>query len=941
MAQPIVESVNRASGLPSDYINGVYQDRYGFMWFATDAGLARYDGQQVETFTADDGLPHPFVYTVREDAEGTLWAGTFEGLARFDGARFHRVMEPFGEPLITRLHVDQEGRLVVLAEGRVARREGDRWRSVQGPVLSQAEIHSVASLSGGRLLGGGRGRLFLLEPEGDHFVARAIASGWNQGGVMHVADGDLDHAWVYGPTSNPFFYRIRVEEGRIVRVDSADIGGIRQFVPDGEGGAMLVMDRGVYRMSPDLKPEAKPIYTGQVEDLTFDYEGSLWIGTFGRGAVRRVGDHLKALTDSPAARIAVGPQGDVWASGFGLWQIDAGALRATRRFASLQFREIHFSALGTLWLSSGQILYAVEERERLAPFRADPGWISGVDVVGDSIRMSSYSAGIHRIVSGKDVDTLRAGRGLPTDMIEGLERTTSGLWALTRSHGAFRIEGGRAVRYGRREGLPSSSVYSIYTDSEGGTWFGTDRGVARLSRGAAQAEALGVSLLDGQRVSAIFERDGDVWIVGDRALYIVSQGEVQSVGAFRILPDVTSAINDVVYHAATDRLFLATTEGVVAVELAALPVGMQPLPRIAIRSVEVGETPRPLLGNPLVAHIEDIAPGRHRVEVVFAPLSFAGRVRTEVRLNGGEWGPVGEERRIVFPALGAGTYRLEVRAVSLSGGLSPESATLEFAIDPYWWQRPGFIVVLGLLSLVGLVLLVRYISQRRLREQVRALEVQRRLHDERERISRDLHDHVGAQLSSLLAGVELARLERRASGDGAPPARDLASSEALDGVEADARTTMRQLRETIWALHGSSVSMDEFASRVRNDLAARRTDLTTRVTCVEGKDQTLSPIQALNLFRVTQEAITNVLKHAEARQLEVTLAHDGASVRVEICDDGVFRPSPGGSGTNGLAGFGLRSMQARAEQLGGQLELDTSEGTTVRVVVPAESVDVP
>ena len=84
-AQPVFDIVNRSSGLPSDYINDIYQDRFGFLWFSTDAGLARYDGQRVETFTADDGLPHPFVYSVLEDGEGTLWAGTFSGLARFDG----------------------------------------------------------------------------------------------------------------------------------------------------------------------------------------------------------------------------------------------------------------------------------------------------------------------------------------------------------------------------------------------------------------------------------------------------------------------------------------------------------------------------------------------------------------------------------------------------------------------------------------------------------------------------------------------------------------------------------------------------------------------------------------------------------------------------------------------------------------------------------------
>ena len=343
----------------------------------------------------------------------------------------------------------------------------------------------------------------------------------------------------------------------------------------------------------------------------------------------------------------------------------------------------------------------------------------------------------------------------------------------------------------------------------------------------------------------------------------------------------------------------------------------------------------PLLGSPLAAHIGPLAPGRHRVEVEFAPLSFTGPVRTEMRLNGGEWSLVGTEHRIVFPELSAGSYRLDVRSVSAAGDMSSEEAFLEFTIEPFWWRRPVSLAVFGFLALVLLVVSIRYISQRRLRAQVRDLELQRRLHDERERISRDLHDHVGAQLSSLIAGVELVRLERQASGDGATSTRGPTAIDPLDGVEADARTTMRQLRETIWALHGTSVSMEEFAKRVRGDLAARRTDLSTLVTCVEGDERTLSPIQALNLFRVVQEAITNALKHAKARQLEVSLSHDGASVQVEVRDDGTFREPPGGDGVSALFGFGMQSMQARAEQLGGELAVETAEGTTVRVVIPA------
>ena len=950
-AQPVFETVNRASGLPSDYINSIYQDRFGFLWFGTDAGLARYDGQQVETFTADDGLPHPFVYDIQEDGSGTLWVGTFRGLAHFDGTRFLSSDQPFGSLLIGGLEVDEAGHLLVRTEEGMARREGDRWRIARGTRGRLSESWGgIVALADGRLVGGGvdddgRGTLFAFTPQGDGFEVVDLAPSFRSSARYRIGDAGNGQLFVYSNAANGHVRRIQIRGNRVAVLDSVAVGNTRLLVPDKSGGAVLFREsgrEGVYRLTPDLRLGEAPIHPGPTQTLMVDYEGSLWIGTFGNGAFRLQSEALRTLADTPASRLALGPEGDVWATGNGLWRVDPATQSVSTVLRQDGLREIHFSDTDELWVSSGPSLNRGGRRlgRTLSPFRQDPGWVSGVDVAGDTVRMSSYSGGILRVVAGQDVDTLREGRGVTTDMIEGLKRTSGSLWAITRSHGAYRLSGSRAIPFGREQGLPSSAVFSVFRASDGTTWFGTDRGVARLTPGRNLAVPMGEDVLRGQRVMALFERDGHIWIVGDRSLYRVRQDSVEPTGSGSILPDPQMSINDALYHAASDQLVLATSRGLVAVELAKLPEGTSPSPRIAIRGMRYEDTSVSLLGSVLAAQTAPIPPGRHRIEVEFAPLSFTGPVRTEVRLNNGEWRDVGTERRVVFPELGSGTYRLEVRAISPTGQVSERSASLAFSVEPHWWQRPAVVALFVLLGLALLVLGVRDISQRRLRAQIRQLEVERRLHDERERISRDLHDHVGAQLSSLLAGVELARLKRSASGDGAPPDLQAETPDPLDGVEADARTTMRQLRETIWALHGASVSMDEFASRVRSDLAARRTQLETQVTCSEGRENALSPVQALNLFRITQEAITNAIKHAGACTIEVTLEHRGSTVSVEVQDDGMFRETSGGDGASSLHGFGLRSMEARAQQLGGELVIDTSRGTRVRVVVPAEAADV-
>ena len=83
-------ALTRADGLPSDYVLAVFEDRWGFVWFGTDAGIARWDGTRAVTFTVDDGLPHPYVNGFAETADGTLYAGTQAGLARWTGPGWER-----------------------------------------------------------------------------------------------------------------------------------------------------------------------------------------------------------------------------------------------------------------------------------------------------------------------------------------------------------------------------------------------------------------------------------------------------------------------------------------------------------------------------------------------------------------------------------------------------------------------------------------------------------------------------------------------------------------------------------------------------------------------------------------------------------------------------------------------------------------------------------
>lgn len=196
---------------------------------------------------------------------------------------------------------------------------------------------------------------------------------------------------------------------------------------------------------------------------------------------------------------------------------------------------------------------------------------------------------------------------------------------------------------------------------------------------------------------------------------------------------------------------------------------------------------------------------------------------------------------------------------------------------------------------------------------------------ERERLARDLHDSLGHTLVTLSVQMEAIQRLYRVDPEQA--------SAQLDEMKELTRSSMDSLRRSLAGLRAPGLG----DSTLRPALQALCLDFGQRtgleVTCRidEGADA-LRPPLAEALWRITQEALTNIEKHALARRARVTLSCEPSSVILQVTDDGVGL-SPGAEATSNR--FGLRGMRERAEGLGGRLMLQGDEnGTTVEAYLP-------
>jgi signal transduction histidine kinase len=212
-------------------------------------------------------------------------------------------------------------------------------------------------------------------------------------------------------------------------------------------------------------------------------------------------------------------------------------------------------------------------------------------------------------------------------------------------------------------------------------------------------------------------------------------------------------------------------------------------------------------------------------------------------------------------------------------------------------------------------------------EATRSAEADAAMLRERSRLAREMHDVLAHSLSGLMLQLEGARmLSAQPNPNGQLPA-------ALDRAHHLARAGLDEARRAIAALRDDDLPKVERLEHLAADFEDDA-QVPTRVE-ITGAPRELDPEASLALYRVAQEALTNVRKHATPKCVELRLAYELSGIRLAICDHGTpCAPLPEGLCADG--GYGLTGMRERAELLGGRLQTrPTRDGFAVELWIPA------
>jgi hypothetical protein len=331
------------------------------------------------------------------------------------------------------------------------------------------------------------------------------------------------------------------------------------------------------------------------------------------------------------------------------------------------------------------------------------------------------------------------------------------------------------------------------------------------------------------------------------------------------------------------------------------------LPAIYVSSFKVYNKPQPLL------NFYQLATGDNNISIEFTTndLSKAAKIFYRYKLRGIDksWVAYQGNNTALYNKLPPGKYHFAVQA-SYNNKIWSKPLYINFSIAIPWFQTWWFFTLLALITIFAVYLLFRY----RLEQQLKILQVRNRIH-------RDLHDDVGATLSSVKAYSEILK-----ENPNNPVIAQLIKENASEMIE--------RLEVIAWAAnphHDSFGSLIEkinhyavpicFAKNIQYDISP---DGISKDIMMPGEIRQ-------NIFLIIKEAINNMAKYADANECVITSFIAHGKFVMEISDDGV-----GFNGTVNGTGNGLQNMHTRTKEIGGQMFITSvkDKGTKIKIELP-------
>ncbi len=449
-----IQNLDMEQGLLSNYVNSVYEDSKGVIWFGqSHGGVSSYDGHYFRHFSTDQGLSDGNVEVIYEDQKGGMWFGTYEGLSHFDGHSFTQYLKT----------------------------ENLRGKYVRCIAEDKNGIFWIGTDFG------------LIRFAWDHYLIYTAEQGLPNNAIKSLTTDQEGNLWI-GTYSGVACFN---GQGFITYTEKNGLSGnnVLSLFNDHEGNIWLGTTNGVNKFDGEkftIYNSAQGLSDDRITSILEGSNGDLWLGTYGGGVNHFDGEKFTiyakstGLGENQIEDILEDRQGNLW---FGTYGGGVSRLKLNS-FVHFPVRSLNVWGIfedhkGNIWFGSTTDGVTCYDGTNFTYFTSKEGLIGDVilsmeeDSKGN-IWFGTYDSGVNRF-DGQNFTQFTTEHGLSSNFIKTIIEDQQGnIWFATGTNGVSCFDGESFTQFTMNEGLISNDIAAVHEDEQGNIWFLSSQG--HLSR---------------------------------------------------------------------------------------------------------------------------------------------------------------------------------------------------------------------------------------------------------------------------------------------------------------------------------------------------------------------------------------------------------------------------------------------------------------------------
>ena len=899
-------------GFSNNGVTSILEDKNGNVWFGTyGSGVIKYDGKSFTHFTEKEGLSNNYVFSILEDNSGILWFGAGEGISKYDGKSFmhYTQNEGLSNKWVSKILQDKNGHFWFgTFGGGVIKYDGENFMQFteKEGLFSNAVISMLFDKNGNLWIGTEGGGI--NKYDGKRFTYFSEEEGLfnhNVGSILEDKSGNL---WFGSQAGGVSKYDAKGFT-HFTEQDGLPRDFVTSILEDKSGNLWFGTHRGgvskYNRKNFTHFTEREGLSNNIIRNIFQDRSGHLWFGSQGGGLSKYDGKYFthytakEGLVNNYITSMLQDKNGDLWIGTWGgVSKYDGSS------FTNYTTKE---------GMSNSSVMDLLQDKT-------------------GNIWFATYGGGVTKY-DWKAFTHFKEQDGLSNNTVMSIMEDQYGdLWIGTLGGGVNKYDGKSFTYFSEREGLSNNFVLSMLEDSSGNLWFGTQFGLNQLTR--EKLSAFNKIITDSTQPPAI--RNNKFF-----KNYTYDDG-FQGVSCYQ--NSICQDRNGTIWIGANDRLtaFRPPVDGETFdttrpnIQLNGIQLFNE---NIGWANLEAKKDSTFILGNGVkVGGIkfdgitkwyglpEHLSLAHNNNNITFNYIGITmhqpKKVRYQYKMEGNDenWNSITNRTDAAYGNLSPGKYTFQVKAMNSEGYWSHEYH-YPFIIRPPWWLTWWAYSLYGMTFLSLLYTGQRYQKQRTISAEQKKAEQKQAILNERLRISRDLHDEVGATLSGIVMYSHLAKSQAEQG------IKEVENS--LNIVQETASEMVGKLNDVVWLINPLQDTIEKLLQRLEEyaTLTASAKNMNVSISDPGPLADIVLPVETRkNIYLICKEAINNAVKYSEGSMIELSVTRTEDIMEFTIKDDGIgFDPD------NIKRGNGLNNMQQRADDIGAEIRFqkNSMSGTTL------------